>query len=180
MWKATPWMLAALLILEAGSSAKAQTATPSSPSPNGSLEQEVRQLNRSVQELVALLRDYLSHQDVDLLLKRVEIGLQKIAPLDQELKDLRVQKAADEESLNQMRIAMTMFQTLEQDGAGSEASEDTAQIAQKVQLEAEVKRLRRRISETEQRIVEVEGKLTQEQRDLQQWETLIDRRLGQR
>lgn len=179
MWKATPWILNALLILGTGSATMTQTAPPSPPPSSGSLEQEVRQLNRSVQELVVLLRDHLAHQDVDLLLKRVEIGLQKIAPLEQELKDLRARRVADEESLNQLRIAMTMVQTLEQDGTGS-TSDDTAQTARKVQLEAEVKRLRRRLSETEQRIVEVEGKLAQEQRDLQQWELLIDRRLGQR
>lgn len=161
--------------------APSSAAPPASPSPAESLEQEVRQLNRSVQELVALLRDYLARQDVDLLLKRVEIGLQKIGPLNQELASLRAQNLADEEQLGKNRSALTAIQTREAEGGASPDPQVTTDDAtRKVQLDAEIKRLRRRISATEQRIVEVEGKLAQEQRDLQQWETLIDRRLGQR
>jgi chromosome segregation ATPase len=181
MWKSMPWILAALLILTAGSAARAQTTTPSSPSPSGSLEQEVRQLNQSVQELVALLRAYFAHRDVDLLLRRVEIGLQKIGPLNQELTSLRAQNFADEEQLGKNRSALTAIQTREaEDGTSPDPQVTTDDATRKVQLEAEIKRLRRRISETEQRIVEVENELAEGQRNLQQWEALIDRLLGQR
>ncbi|HYU35488.1 MAG TPA: hypothetical protein VEW48_25320 [Thermoanaerobaculia bacterium] len=182
MWKATLWMLlGAFCFLVAGSAARAQPAPQSSPSSAGTLEQEVAKLDRSVQELVALLREYLAHQDVDLLLKRVELGLQKMGPLNQELTSLQARQSADEEQLGQLQSALTALQARE---LQSEASPDpqvtTDDATRKIQMEAEIKRLKRRIAETEQRISEDENELTEEQRNVQQWESVIDKRLGQR
>jgi chromosome segregation ATPase len=165
------------LLLGTGSAAEAQST---------SLEQEVTKLNQSVQELVALLREYLAHQEVDLRLKRVELGLQKLVPLNQELTTLRAKKSADEELLGQLRSARTALEAREsQDGDGTGADPQAAQAAtddavRKVQLEEEAKRLKRRISEAEQRIAELENVLAQEQRNLQLWEAEVDRRLGVR
>jgi len=173
---ATSILAGALLILGTGLAARAQSSSP--PSAPRALEQEVLKLNGSLQELIALLREYLARQDVDLLLKRVEIGLQKIGPLDQELRSLREKKAADAEELSQLRTAMTALQALEpQDRTDSENPTDAVR---KIQMEGEIKRLGRRISDTEQRIIETENALVQEQQSLQQWEMEIDKRLRPR
>jgi len=181
MRKTKLWMLfGALLILGTESAAKAQSLPQPSPSPTGSLEQEVTKLNRSVQELVALLREYLARQEVDLRLKRVELGLLKMGPLNQELTSLREKKSADEELLGQLRSTLTALQASEAEDGTSLGGVVTDDATRKVRVEEEIKRLKRRMPETEQKIAEIESELAQEQRNLQLWETEVDRRLKQR
>lgn len=171
MWNATARNLfaIALLLLSPGAAAQTQAAP----------QQELIQLDRSLQELVSLLREVLARQEVDLLFRRVELGLQKMDPLNQELESLRARKAADDARLSQLRTVMAAFQASDtQEGASPEASEEGE--IQRMQLEAEVAQLKRRVSEADQRIVELENALAEEQRGLREWEAEIDRRLGRR
>ena len=178
MWNTTARILlaGALLLLSMGAAARAQAAPQPSPAASGSLEQEVIQLDRSLQELVSLLREYLARQEVDLLLKRVALGLQKMGPLNQELESLRARKAADDEKLSQLRTARAALPVPDiQSGTNPEASEEGE--IRRMQLDAEIARLKRRVSEADQRIMELENTLAEEQRELRQWEAEIDRRL---
>jgi hypothetical protein len=172
MRKSAPWLLMVFLLTTFRvSTAQAQAA----PAPTATLETEVANLTRSLQELVVILRENVGRQQTDLLLKRVELGYMKVGPLQQERKDLRARRAADDEELKPIQAVLAARQTVEtQDPA---KPEDPEAAIGKVFQEANVKRLKGRISEADQRLAELDSELQQEERNLQHWETLIDQRL---
>lgn len=73
----------------------AAQAQPAAPASTPALETEVANLDRSLQELVALLRELAGRQQTDLLLKRVELSYLKMGPFQQERKELLARKASD-------------------------------------------------------------------------------------
>jgi hypothetical protein len=139
---------------------------------------EVANLDRSVQELLALLREYLGRQQTDLLFKRVELSLQRTGPLEQERREIRAHKVADEEELKRVQAAIAAYQATEPQDAAK--PENRAEAAEIVIAEASIKRLKGRISQANQRLAELDSTLLQEERNVQRWEASIDQRLGQR
>jgi chromosome segregation ATPase len=181
MWKIAPWLLAGGLAIAAAGPGAAQPVSAPSPDLHGSLEQQVLQLNRSVQDLVSLLREYLGRQQLDFLFKRVELSLHKIGPLQQELKSLRDRKASDEDELSQLNTVLAGSEALEaQEGTRPADGQDRERAIRKVQFDAHLKLMRSRISQVDQRIGELESELAQEQQNIQHWEATIDQRLGLR
>ena len=176
MAKMAPWLL--VFGLAFGSEVLGQQ-TPSPPEP-ASLPEQVAELNRSVKEMVALFKQYFDRQQVDYLFKRVEFSLQKMGPINEELRSLRVRKAADEEGLSQLRTALAARQTLAPRSEGKSEEEQREVALVGAQQEAQVKLLRSRISQADQRIAELENELAQEQQNVRRWEAAIDQRLGMR
>lgn len=181
MKKVTPWLPAlAFAVLASGAGAAwAQPAPNPASDPVGAVQQDVAELNRSVKELVALLREYLTRQQVDLMFKRIELCFQKMGPIQEELRGLRARRSDDEVELNQLRTALAAREALEPQEE-PKADEDLERDVRKVQLEAEIKSLRNRISQADQRILQLENELAQEQRNVQSWEAVIDQRLNPR
>ncbi len=176
MAKMAPWLL--VFGLAFGSEVLGQQA-PSPPVPP-SLPEQVAELNRSVKELVVLFKEYFDRQQVDYLFKRVELSLQKMWPINEELRSLRVSKAADEGELGQLRTLLAARQTLASQSEGKSEEELREVALQGAQIEAQIKLLRSRISQADQRIAELENELAQEQQNVRRWEAAIDQRLGTR
>ncbi|HEY4589372.1 MAG TPA: hypothetical protein VII86_09080, partial [Thermoanaerobaculia bacterium] len=111
--------------------------------------------------------------------KRVELGYLKMEPLQQESKELRERKAADEEELKRIQTAVAAQQAAAetQETAKPEGPDEAVG---KVMLAANIKRLKSRIAEADQRIAELDSELQQEQRNVQRWEAMIDQRLDRR
>jgi hypothetical protein len=176
-------LLVVLWIAHAASSAASAQQTPASPpaaTTASTVPAEMANLNRSVQELVVVLREYLGRQQTDLLFKRIELALRKTGPLQQERRDFRVRRAADEEELGRLQAVVAAFQTTEPQDSTKPEKENREEAAQTVMAEANIKRLKRRISEADQHLAELDSTLLQEERNIQRWEALIDQRLGQR
>jgi septum formation inhibitor MinC len=182
MRKLTPWLLMmACVLCGSGTPARAWQAADSppdsSPAQGASLQEQMADLNRSVQELVALLHQYLGNQQVDLLIKRVELGRQKASPLAQELRELRARRSADAERLAQLRTAQAA-QGEQPERTGTSEEEEREAAVRETMLEGELKLLKGRIAQADQRIAELENELMEEERNIRSWEALIDRRLG--
>lgn len=174
MRKSAPWLLTIFLWVP-WTLAQAQ---PAAPAPTPTLETQVANLDRSLQELVALLRDLAGRQQTDLLLKRVELSYLKMGPLQQERKELLARRASDEEDMKRMQTAVAARQALETQEAAK--PDDTDEAMRKVMLEASIKRLKARVAEADQRLAELDSELQQEQRNVQRWEAMIDQRLDRR
>jgi chromosome segregation ATPase len=171
-----PWLL--VFGLTPGSAALGQQV--SNPPLPSSLPEQVADLDRSVKELVALFRQYLDRQQVDYLFKRIELSLQKMGPLNEELRSLRASKAADEGELGQLRTALAGRQALSSQTEAKPGEEQREEALLEVQREAQIKLLRSRISQADQRIAELENELAQEKQNVQRWEAAIDQHLGTR
>jgi chromosome segregation ATPase len=137
-------------------------------------------LNRSIQELVVVLREYLGRQQTDLLFKRIELALRKTGPLQQERRDIRARRAADEEELGRLQAVVAAFQTTEPQDSAKPEKENREEAAQTAMAEANIKRLKRRIAEADQHLAELDSELLQEERNIQRLEALIDQQIGQR
>jgi len=173
-----PLLLVALLMAQGTSFVAAAQPAAATPAAAPTLQMEVANLDRSVQELVALLREYLGRQQTDLLFKRVELSLQRTSPLEQERREIRAHKAADEEELKRLQAAVAAYlATVSQDAAKAENRAEAAEI---VIAEANIKRLKSRISQADQRLAELDSILLEEERNIRRWEASIDQRLGQR
>jgi len=164
------------------SAASAQQAPASPPAATtaNTVPAEMANLNRSVQELVVVLREYLGRQQTDLLFKRIELAFRKTGPLQQERRDFRVRRAADEEELGRLQAVVAAFQTAEPQDSTKPEKENREEAAQTVMAEANIKRLKKRLAETDQHLAELDSELLQEERNIQRWEALIDQQLGQR
>jgi TolA-binding protein len=112
-------LLVVLWIAHGTSSAASAQPASAAPAAPSTLEGEVANLNRSVQELLAVLKEYLGRQQTDLLFKRIEVILQRMGPLEQERRELRARKDADEEELRRLQSAMAAYQS-QQDTAKPE------------------------------------------------------------
>ena len=164
-----------------GSAASAQPAPASPPAATAStVPEEMANLNRSVQELVVVLREYLGRQQTDLLFKRIELALRKTGPLQQERRDVRTRRAADEEELGRLQAMLAAFPAAESQDSTKPEKENREEAAQTAVAEANIKRLKRRIAEADQHLAELDSELLQEERNIQRWEALIDQQLGQR
>jgi hypothetical protein len=178
MRRCVPLLLVALLIAQGTRFAAAAQPASATPATAPTLQMEMANLNRSVQELLALLRESLGHQQTDLLFKRIELILQRTGPLEQERRELRAHKAADEEELKRLQAAVAAYVATEpQEGAKPENRAEAAEI---VIAEANIKRLKSRISQADQRLAELDSTLLEEERNVRHWEASIDQRLGQR
>jgi hypothetical protein len=180
MKKVMLWLLTLAFVMGgSGAVAWAQPA-PSPASDPAAAARELAELNRSVKEMVTLLRQYLDNQQADLMFKRVELSLRRMGPLQEELSRLRTRRVADEGELNQIRTALSVLGTFEpQEGLG-DSGEEPVSTVQKAGLDAQLKSVGKRISEADQQILELENRLAQEQRVLQTWETAIEQRLNSR
>jgi hypothetical protein len=178
MRQCVPLLLIALLIAQGTSFAAAAQPAAATPAPAPTLQMEVVNLNRSVQELLALLRESLANQQTDFLFKRVELILQRTGPLEQERREIRAHKAADEEELKRVQAAVAAYPATEPQDAAK--AENRAEAAEIVIAEANIKRLKGRISQADQRLAELDSTLLEEERNVQRWEASIDQRLGQR
>ena len=160
-----------------GATAQPEPATPVAAT---TVSTEMANLNRSVQELVVVLREYLGRQQTDLLFKRIELALRKTGPLQQERRDFRAHRAADEEELGRLQAMVAALQTTEPQDTTKPEKENREEAAQTAMAEANIKRLKRRIAEADQHLAELDSELLQEERNIQRWEALIDQQLGQR
>src|SRR5712675_1574548 len=109
MRQCVPLLLIALLIAQGTSFAAVAQSAPATPAAAPTLQTEVANLDRSVQELLALLREYLGRQQTDLLFRRVELSLQRTSPLEQERREIRAHKAADEDELKRLQAAVAAY-----------------------------------------------------------------------
>ena len=173
-------LLVALWIAHGTCSGASAQPAPATPAAATTVPTEMANLNRSIQELVVVLREYLGRGQTDLLFKRIELALQKTGPLQQERRDVRAHRAADEEELGRLQSEVAAVQTSEPQDSTKPEKENRAEAAQIAMAEANIKRLKRRIAEADQHLAELDSELLQEERNIQRWEALIDQRLDQR
>lgn len=159
------WLWIAALLIAAPGVAQAPPTT---------LEQEVANLNRSLRELVALLRAQTEHQRADLVLRRVELSLSKLGPLRQERKELRAKRDLDQEELTRLEASNALRTAV---SPGEPEDENLAReiAARGLLLEFEAKRLKTRLNEADLRLSELDADIAREEKNLEHWEATLER-----
>lgn len=159
-----------LLLLAVPQGALSQAA----PTPTSALEERITGLERTLRDLVTVLRRQADGQMTDLLLRRVEVGLLKRAPLESERREVRAKRAADYAELQQLQTALAAHDALE--GRVPDA-EDAESAIRPALLDSEAKRLKARLTEADLRLGELDSEIEQVDRNIRDWEARIEQRL---
>lgn len=139
--------------------------------PAGDTASQLAGLNETLEDIRTLLAQRVELRNLDLLLQRAKMAAAEVTRLDNLLRDARADRAEYEEL------------QLELD-AHIEHSENDPEIPDDVRVPF-IRRLRemkvstaQNLRRTEAEIVDLETRLTRQQQDLDEWQELLDRRLG--
>ena len=138
------------------------------------LVDEVAGLRASVEELVRMLDRYMSYQQTELLLRRIDLKQRRLAPLEREVRSRRDQADNRREELAQFdemeRQVREQIQDEIRSGVDSPESETRRW---EEELELRRKMAEERLEELEQTILETEGDMLALQRELLALEDLL-------
>jgi len=161
----------------------APLAAQAPPSEAG-LERQVRQLNETLGQLVELLRRQLEGSNATVLMQRVQLMTNRMAPLEEELRTARAVELDLQNQLGDLETSANSYRThLETEVEMGEITEEEARIRSDQQerlLSESRKQTENRLWTAQQRVIDLEQALTARRAELETWEGEIDRVLGLR
>ena len=164
------WMTLCLSLIPLAAAAQVASA-PSDP-----IAAQLEQLNTTLKQLVVLLNKQSDLQDLDLLMKRVQLVDSRIGELERRL------RTAEADLRNEQTKQATLEQQLK--GVNAELQRHNPNIpateleAMAAHTEAELKRVQQRGSQLTQEIAALESELAARRDDLRSWQGILDRRLA--
>ena len=167
-------------LCSASSPAAAQEAPPATPAPGG-LEEQVAQLNHSLDRIASMLEQVLDVQQADLLMKRLQLLQARLAPGERDLtRAVEDYSDREEESVAlRDRWKAMEAQIREEEKAGDpDAARDLEMI--RLDFEAQTASVQRRLDAAYLRVQELENGLAASREDIAILEELLDERLGLR
>lgn len=141
-----------------------------------SVGRELVRLNRSLEEIVTLLKQSVEHQELNLLIQRVELSGRRLSSLEDELARVRSSLDGFEEERVRLEAMREQLESV-QDPAREEAEDIERQVQD---LDFALKLLKDQSWNREQRKLDLEGKISTLEEDLQALEGVLDERLGLR
>lgn len=144
----------------------------------GTIEDELVRLNRTLERIAVLLERQLESDEIDLTLKRIEMGESRISSLEDELADARSTRRSIEDETDGLRMHL---RNIEQELATSTAEdlegERPGYEMMSRQATYRLESLEQRLQETDARIYEIENELGRRRDDLRSLQEAVDRRL---
>ncbi len=153
---------------------------PAQDAPTASAEdaygRELVRLNRSLEEIVALLKRSVEHQELDLLIQRVELAVRRLTSMEEELGRLRNSlEGVEEERLTMEAVREHLEAERDPNAEDADAFEQ-----QMEELDFRLKLLKDQSWKREQRALDLEGKISTLLEDIEALESALDERLGLR
>lgn len=141
----------------------------------GNLEVEVAELNRSIGELVTLVRQYVQAHRVELLMRRLELKSRGMEPMQQELREARDSLDRAEEERARLEAQREAIEEEQREAPG----EDSARMEQvKSEMERWQKLVNDKLWRINQTILDLENDLARGRREIEELEGMIDEELG--
>ena len=146
-----------------------------------SVVRELAGLNRTLQQIQGVLERLLVQQELDLLMKRIDLKARRLAPLQSELRGIRgsIESTNGEMKRSgafkkQLQAELERYRELRRDTNGS-AEERSLQ-----DVESEIDLIEERLETLQRRQIEVEDELAARRQEIQFLEDALDERLGLR
>ena len=139
---------------------------------SGQVAAELARLNETLEQVQNLLAQQVETQTLDLLLKRAQLVSGEVAQLDTQLRQAR----SERDELDDQRIQMQAHLEAARDSNSDISFEDLENMTryQTIGLHS----ITRRLTKVDTEIIEVQNRLDNKQRDLDDWRDLLDRRLS--
>ena len=149
------------------------------PTEPGALLQEVSELNRSMKEIASLLRETLEHQQMNMLMKRLELKTRSLAPMEEELRRARSDHEGVSNNLKELQMHMQFVEEKieEEELTAVDPSESTWQMQQR-QVDLQIEVLQERLKGVEEKMYEMENDLISRRNEILDWEDYLDEHLG--
>jgi hypothetical protein len=170
-------LLAATTLAVAPAALPEQSQADQSPD----LAKEIRDLNRSIQDIASLLREQLKKQQADVLMKRMEISGRALSELEQELRGAVAERNSLSDGLKEVQARMDQLK--DEATLGSPAGSrppDPGLIHEGAELALRERLVKERLAAAEQRVSELENDVAKRRDEIKGWEELVDTQLGLR
>ncbi len=152
------------------------TAQPAADLDSAELAAGLAQLNATLLEIKDLLAIQIDTQGLDLLLKRSELASTQAAELEGLLRSAESTRTGLEDQLRNLQSEQEMMEA--QMRIGAREADTLAIEAYTRQIEARIDHARDRLRQAEGEVIDLQSRLDTKQRDLGDWQDLIDRRLS--
>lgn len=152
-------------------------APPSAPTA-GTIPDELSRLNHTLEHIATLLERQVDGQNLDLLLRRVEIGSRRVTSLEQQLEKAESDKRNLEDQSYRLRSQVAAMKS-QLDGMSADeqaANQNNYELGMK-NMKDEVKLSDFRVQQATQRVLDLQNELDARKRDLQGLQDLLDRKL---
>ncbi len=135
-----------------------------------------------MREIADLLRRQLETSEGDVYLKRLELGRQKLAPTESELRSAKSRREGVEDEQKSLAAMLSNLEEQESDREDVLVPDGTEDQNARMQreLETHLERLRDKSWELDQKIITLENELARQKEDVEALEAWIDERLGLR
>ncbi len=177
-------MAKALVILILAGAAVPATLAAQEPLEATGLEREVRQLNVTLGRIVELMQRQLESSNAAVLMQRVQLMTNRIAPLEEELRAARGVVRDQQRQLDDADLSDSSFRgNLEIQIEIDEIDEEEARVLQYEHDRMSVenrKQIEGRLWTAQQRVIDLEQAIAARRAELETWEGEIDRVLGLR
>lgn len=153
-----------------------QAVVAQEPARVGSLEEEMAGLNRSVRQMVELLRVYLERQESEIILKRIELKIYQLEPLAGELRGKRSRQRSVEEHIEHIEMNIRQMEDLLFEGKDSMSENESRQTRQRLKAtQDELRMQKEKAWLLEQEAQDLESQVLVRRREIAALEDAADR-----
>ena len=160
----------------AAAGAPAVSEEPAAEDGSARLVKEMAALNQSMREAVALLKQHLEAQKMQLLMRRIEIRHDGLISIEEELRKTRDERLSVSEELDQLDLSLGSLDQRIEDEAGLRQTNEWRMM--KSEMEIRAKTLKDRLLGLDQKVIDLENDLSGRRAEIREWEDLIDEALG--
>lgn len=161
--------------------APARDLAPVTDEVGWSVVQEMAGLNATLQQIQAVLDRLLIQQELDLLMKRIDLRSRRVAPMESELRGIKSSVRSTTEEIQHLELYR---EELEESAADrrEQGLEETGSAEEREQrdIESRLSVVTERLESLQRRQIEVENELAEQREEIQFLEDALDDRLGLR
>jgi len=140
------------------------------------MQRDLGEMRRSLHDIATLLAAALGHQELSVLMSRIELKQRRLQPLEDSLRKARGDLENTKEERNHLADMLEMFR----EQAGKEGPDAETLGTEIERGRKQLDRLEEREATLHQRIIELEDDLARNGEDIATLEEMVDARLGLR
>ncbi len=171
MYRISVWFFAAVSLLPA-TIANADGAV----APEGSLQEQLAQLNATMQEIATILQRQIEGEETNLLIKRIELSDRSLSSKKDRVRKMRGETG----NLKEKELSLATALEAAEEELTDSLEIDRAQQVMLEQLEERLQATKSRRQDLERELVVLESEVRVEEEDMEVLEAILDDRLGLR
>jgi chromosome segregation ATPase len=171
---ALPTLLAFLLLTGATARGQVEALDPH----DASLHSQLQRLNDNIERIATLLEQSLDGQQLDLLIQRVEMGANRLAVAERNLRSAQDTRTVIDNEKLEIEARLTQMADDLDRGAIDMPLEEMEQYTRALDLRLQL--LKERLRDADREIIELENEVMRQRGSIRDWQDYIDDELTSR